>query len=77
MRKLIGAVLLIALFSGCATFKYYDRWEKCVELNYRTIEHLKEAEAIIDSLVIINNELQRERDSWRISKDGTKTRRSF
>lgn len=43
---------MIALFSGCSWFKYYDRWEECDGLLERSKVQLEVAEYLIDSLVI-------------------------
>lgn len=52
MRKSIGAVLLIALFSGCSLFGVFNQAETGLDLSERSEQQLKDAEIIIDSLVV-------------------------
>ena len=52
VRRLIMAVFIAALFSGCSWFKYYDRWEECSDKLDKSKYQLIDAEYLIDSLVV-------------------------
>lgn len=77
MKKLIMAVLAIALFSGCAAFRYFDQAEKCKDLLEQSKEQNIQAEVIIDSLVIDNMRYKEKLDSCQASKIGNRRTPSF
>ncbi len=52
MKRLIWVVLIITLFSGCSLFGVFNQAETGLDLSEQSEQQLKDAETIIDSLVI-------------------------
>jgi hypothetical protein len=77
VKRLTGAVLLIALFSGCSLFGVFNQAETGLDLSERSEQQLKDAEVIIDSLVIDNMRYKEKLDSCQQSKIGNQRIKSF
>jgi hypothetical protein len=77
MKRLIGVTIVVALFSGCSLFGVFNQAETGLDLSERSEQQLKDAEAIIDSLVIDNMRYKEKLDSCQASKVGKQRTKSF
>jgi hypothetical protein len=77
VKKLIGVALIVTLFSGCSLFGVFNQAETGLDLSERSEQQLKDAEAIIDSLVIDNIRYKEKLDSCQASKVGRQRIKSF
>ncbi len=58
--RVIVMLLIAASFTGCSSFKYYDRAKECDSLLDKSRQLNERAVVIIDSLENVNTNLEKE-----------------
>lgn len=68
---------MIALFTSCSLFNVFNQAETGLDLSEQSEQQLKDAETIIDSLLISEQYYKDKYDSCRASKSGKRRIKSF